>query len=298
VVQVIVGPTAAGKSALAMSLAERMRRDGRRVEIVSADSRQIYIGMDIGTAKPTDEERRAVAHHMLDVVSPDRPYSAGEYAAAARAVTLDIIERGATPIVVGGSGFYIRALFEGLAAPAIDPSVLAMLEERIAREGYDALVAELERVDPAAAAAHSINNRVKTLRALACYHQTGRPYSSFAGSGVLGRFELAPEYLGVTPDRPTLYAWINERAAAMVERGLVAETRALLDAGLDRQAPGLRTVGYREAIAHIDGQLDEAAMLEAIRQSTRRYAKRQLTWFRSVEGVRWIDPREGPLLSP
>jgi tRNA dimethylallyltransferase len=298
VVQVIVGPTAAGKSALAMALAERMRRDGHRVEIVSADSRQIYTGMDIGTAKPTDEERRAVDHHMLDVVSPDRPYSAGEYAAATRAVILDIIARGATPIVVGGSGFYIRALFEGLAAPAIDPSVLAMLEERIEREGYDALVAELERVDPAAAAAHSINNRVKTLRALACYHQTGRPYSSFAGSGALGRFELEPEYLGVTPDRPTLYAWINERAAVMVERGLVAETRALLDAGLDREAPGLRTVGYREAIAHIDGQLDEAAMLEAIRQSTRRYAKRQLTWFRRVEGVRWIDPREGPLPSP
>jgi tRNA dimethylallyltransferase len=287
VVPVIVGPTAAGKSALAMALAEALGT----VEIVSADSRQIYIGMDIGTAKPTPAERSAVKHHMLDIVPPDVAYSAGQYAHAARAVIADVIGRGGIPLVVGGSGFYIRALFEGLAAPEVDADVLRTLEERAGREGYQSLVDELAAVDPAAAAAHSANNRVKTLRALACYQQTGIRYSDFAGSGELGRFEHEPRYLGVTPDRETLYGWINARTEAMVAAGLVDETRWLLSKGLDRSAPGLRTVGYKEAIAHIAGEIDEVAMTAAIQQSTRRYAKRQMTWFRRVEGVQWLDPR-------
>jgi tRNA dimethylallyltransferase len=288
VVPVIVGPTGAGKSALAMALAARLDR----VEIVSADSRQIYIGMDIGTAKPTPSERAAVVHHMLDVVTPDRAYSAGRYADEARTVIRDVVARDRIPLVVGGSGFYVRALFEGLGAPAVDAAVLSALEERMRVEGYEALVAELELVDPESAAAHPAGNRVKTLRALACYHQTGIPYSRFGGSGALGSFEMAPSYVGVAPDRATLYAWINARAESMLDAGLLGETRSLLASGIARDAPGMRTVGYREVIAHLDGELDEAAMLAAIQQSTRRYAKRQMTWFRRVEGVRWVDPRD------
>lgn len=285
-VPVIVGPTAAGKSALAIALAGSFER----AEIVSADSRQIYVGMDIGTAKPTPEELRAVPHHMIDMVTPDVPYSAGQYAVAARGAITGIRERGGTPIVVGGSGFYIKALFEGLGAPEVDAGVIAQLESRIEREGYESLVAELERVDPVSAGAHSANNRVRTLRALACYHQTGRRYSEFDGAGALGRFELAPCYVGVAPDRETLYRWINARTLAMLDAGLVDEVRHLLER-YDPDAPGLRTVGYREAIEHVRGEIDRDTMIASIQQSTRRYAKRQMTWFGRVEGVRWLDPR-------
>jgi tRNA dimethylallyltransferase len=279
VVPVIIGPTAAGKSALAM----RMAGEIPHAEIVSADSRQVYIGMDAGTAKPTAHEQSLVRHHMIDIVTPDVAYSAGQYAVAARETIRDARARGATPIVVGGSGFYIRALFEGLGAPEADPQIVALLEQRAEREGYDALVEELRRVDPVAAAAHSANNRVKTLRALACWMQTGRRYSEFGGSGALGRFELEPRYIGVFPEREELYEQINRRTIAMVRGGLVEETRRLVDR-FGSAAPGLRTVGYKEAIEHLEGRIDEPAMIAAIQQSTRRYAKRQMTWFRSI---RW-----------
>ena len=290
-VPVIVGPTAAGKSALAMGLATGCLE---RAEIVSADSRQVYVGMDIGTAKPSAEERAAVRHHLIDIITPDQLYSAGQFALAARAVIRERIAAGARSVVVGGSGFYIKALFEGLAAPEVDVATMSALEERVEREGYDALVAELAHVDPDAAAAHSANNRVKTLRALACWYQTGVQYSRFEGSGELGAFEHRPLYIGVAPERATLYAWINARAASMLERGLVEETGRLLSTGIAPDAPGLRTVGYKEAIEHLAGRIDRATMLDAIAQSTRRYAKRQMTWFRRVDGVRWLDPtREG-----
>jgi tRNA dimethylallyltransferase len=282
-IQVIVGPTAAGKTALALQIAGR----AGDIEIVSADSRQIYTGMDIGTAKPSAAELRHVPHHMIDIVTPDTLYSAGRFAADARRAIDDILGRGRTPLVVGGSGFYIRALFEGLGAPTVDQKILAGLKERSETEGAERLYEELLAIDPEAARAHSPNNVVKTLRALCCWYQTGRLFSSFASEESLGPSPYIPVYRGIAPPRELLYDRINRRALAMLEAGLLAETEALLARGYDRAAPGLKTVGYAEAIAHLAGEIDYPTMVAAIQQSTRRYAKRQMTWFRRVPGVVW-----------
>jgi tRNA dimethylallyltransferase len=279
---VIVGPTASGKTALSLALAERFPL----VEIVSADSRQIYAGMDIGTAKPSADELRAIPHHLIDIVTPDTLYSAGRYAVDARAAIDDIIARGGMPLVVGGSGFYVKALFHGLGAPAVDQRVLDDLTERAAREGYDALYDELLRVDPAAA--HSPNNRVKLLRALACWHQTGERYSAFEGEEAIGAAPYEPLYIGIAPGRAELYERINQRVLTMMRQGLVAETEELLRRGYDADSPGMKTVGYAEVIRYLAGDLAYDAAVALIQQSTRRYAKRQMTWFRRVEGVRWL----------
>lgn len=279
-IPVIVGPTASGKTALACRLAERYPD----VEIVSADSRQIYIGMDIGTAKPSPELLENIPHHLVDILPPDRAYSAGRFARDAQGIIDAVLARGGKPLVVGGTGFYIRALFRGLGAPAVDPEVYAGLERRMEAEGYDALLEELRRVDPAGAAMHPPENRVKTLRALACWHQTGLPYSRFhsaddADAAANPRYR--PGILRLMPDRALLYERINERVEEMAADGLVEEARRLLEAGYGPDSPGMRTVGYVEAVAFIQGKMNREEMIAAIAQATRRYAKRQMTWFRN-----------------
>ncbi len=285
IVPVIAGPTASGKTDLSLALAERFEG----LEIVSADSRQIYTGMDIGTAKPTPDDLRRVPHHMIDIVAPDRLYSAGEYAGAARMAIADILERGGVPLVVGGSGFYIKALFEGLGAPSADQDILRQLQERGGREGFERLYEELQAVDPVAAAAHSPNNHVKTLRALCCYHQTGIPYSTFLARESIQVAPFKCTFLGLSPEREQLYRRINRRVLTMLEQGLVEETKRLVEVGYDRSTPGLKTVGYAEVLAWLAGEIAEERMIELIKQSTRRYAKRQMTWLRRMEGVFWMQ---------
>lgn len=277
IVPVIAGPTASGKTALSFRLFDR--HPG--IEIVSADSRQIYIGMDVGTAKPSPERRRQVPHHLIDILTPDRAYSAGMFARDAAHAMEEIGERRGIPLVVGGTGFYLRALFEGLQAPEVDPAVYAGLEERMNAGGYPALLEELRRVDPAAAAMHPPENRVKTLRALACYHQTGVPYSTFLSSASSGGTRYVPHMLCLMPERRVLYDRINDRVLEMVDEGLIEETRRLMELGYGPESPGMKTVGYAEAMEHIAGRLTLEEMIAAIRQSTRRYAKRQITWFRN-----------------
>jgi len=285
---VIVGPTASGKTMLSLELAARFAA----IEIVSADSRQIYRGMDIGTAKPSPAELASVPHHMIDIVTPDALYSAGLYAAAARSAIGEILQRGKIPLVVGGSGFYIKALFEGLSAPTVDQELLLRLQERGEREGWGLLYDELRRIDPAAAEAHSSNNHVKILRALCCYYQTGQLYSAFTGADTLAASPWRPRYFGIAPPRELLYERINARVVAMLDAGLLEETASLVALGYDAASPGLRTVGYAEALGHLSGELDAATMRSAIQQSTRRYAKRQMTWFRKVEGVEWVPSHQ------
>jgi tRNA dimethylallyltransferase len=287
-IHVIVGPTAAGKTRLALDIA---RRAGD-IEIVSADSRQIYIGMDIGTAKPSAEEMRGVPHHMIDIITPDVLYSAGRFAGDARIVIDDIIARGRRPLVVGGSGFYVKALFEGLGAPTVDEELLERLKLRAKAEGSAALYDELVAIDPDAARAHSPNNLVKTLRALCCYYQTGRLFSSYAREESIEASRYRPSYLAIAPERALLYERIDRRVVAMLDEGLIRETEMLLARGYERDAPGLRTVGYAEAIAYLAGEIDYDSMVAAIQQSTRRYAKRQMTWFKRVEGMRWVESVE------
>jgi tRNA dimethylallyltransferase len=283
-IAVIVGPTASGKTSLALELA----RKDRTIEIVSADSRQVYTGMDIGTAKPTKGELCEIPHHLIDVIPPTVNYTAGDFALDARHAISDILQRGGRPLVVGGSGFYIRALFHGLGAPTVDPNIYQNLVDRANREGYDAIYQELLRIDPAAAQAQSANNRVKVLRALACYVQTGRLYSSFLEGDAIEQAAFVPRYLGLAPPRPELYQRINQRVIEMMEAGLEEEVDGLLRQGIPPDAPGLKTVGYAEALEYLAGKISHEAMISAIQQSTRRYAKRQLTWFRKVTDVHWM----------
>jgi tRNA dimethylallyltransferase len=232
---------------------------------------------------------------MIDVVGPEVLYSAGMFADAAGTAIRDIIARGRSPLVVGGSGFYVKALFEGLGAPSVDPAILAALELRLAEEGAEALHAELTALDPTAAAAHSSNNVVKTLRALACYYQTGRPYSSYL-SEPPAVAEWTPSYLAIAPERTTLYERIDDRVLAMIDAGLIEETERVLASGVAPDAPGLRTVGYVETVAFLRGETDRATLIASTQQSTRRYAKRQMTWLRRVEGITRVSAPEIELI--
>lgn len=294
-IPVIVGPTASGKTGLSEQIAHRYPN----LEIISADSRQVYIGMDIGTAKASPDFLNRVPHHLIDILRPDTTYSAGSFARDASAAIDAILSRGRQPLIVGGTGFYIRALFEGLKAPPAEAETYAMLERRMREEGYSALLEELRRVDPIAAAAHAPENYAKTLRALACFHDTGIPYSRF-----LERESAASPYRSdifcLLPERALIYDRINSRVEEMIDQGLVDETERLLSEGYGPDSPGLRTVGYKEVLAFLRGEIQRDAMVPAIQQSTRRYAKRQSTWFRgqlehplfgesAEDGLAWFE---------
>ncbi len=277
-IPVIFGPTASGKSALAMSVASELND----IELLSADSRQIYRLLDIGTAKPSVSDRALVPHWGIDIIDPTDRYSAGEFARYSRRVLSDIRERGSVPIVVGGTGFYLRALFKGLGAPAQDESIVSDLTERADRDGLTMLFEELRAIDPAAAASIPPNNLRRIVRALACYLQSGQRYSELDGGG--SGSNLLPVYLVLMPDRDRLRERIRQRVRVMLEAGLVEETQSLLDAGLSPDAPGLRTIGYREILDVFDGRREFDQLLEVITTATARYAKRQRTWIRGQLG--------------
>ena len=284
---VLVGATSAGKSLVALDLAERLGG-----EIIGADSRQIYRGLEIGTEAPTPEDRSRVPHHFVSFLGPDETYSAGRYGREARAVIRDVESRGRLAIVAGGSGLYVRALLQGLFhGPARDDSVRARLEGRIRHEGLDKLREELGRVDPEALASILPGDTVRIIRALEVYELTGRPISAL-------RRERASEPLpasvfGLRWSREALAKRIASRLDRQLARGFLEETRALMAAGLPEDAPGPSTLGYRELLEHLRGgfALDEAR--EQIALKTRQLAKRQETWFRLTPDVHWID-LEGP----
>jgi tRNA dimethylallyltransferase len=278
----IAGPTAAGKSAAALAVAAAL--GGRtRVEIVSVDSALVYRGMDIGTAKPSAAERAAVRHHLIDIVQPSERYSAARFVADARAAIAAIRARGATPLLVGGTMLYFKALFDGLdALPAADPQVRAELDERAARAGWPALHAELAAIDPASAARIAPNDSQRIQRALEVHRLSGRPLSAWhtAPSG------RAPLLVSLEPrERAWLHARIGERFAAMLDAGFVDEVRMLRARGdLDAALPSMRAVGYRQAWAALDAaeHVDRAALAAAATTATRQLAKRQLTWLRAM----------------
>jgi len=280
----IAGPTAAGKSAAALAVAAALGAR-TRVEIVSVDSALVYRGMDIGTAKPNAAERAAVPHHLIDIVEPSERYSAARFVADARAAIAAIRARGATPLLVGGTMLYFKALFDGLdALPAADPRVRAELDERAARAGWPALHAELAAVDPASAARIAPNDSQRIQRALEVHLLSGRPLSAWhtAPSG------RAPSLVSLEPrERAWLHARIGERFAAMLDAGFVDEVRALRARGdLDAALPSMRAVGYRQAWAALDAadHVDRAALAAAATTATRQLAKRQLTWLRGMPG--------------
>lgn len=280
----ILGATATGKSAIAMCLAREL--DG---EIVNADALQVYRGLDIGTAKPTAEMRREVRHHLLDILEPSEVFSAGEFARRARAVIADVERRGKTAVLAGGSGFYLRALLQGLSPlPRSDPEIRRALEERLRRAGLPALYEELRELDPETAARLAPGDRQRILRALEVARGSGRPLSDWIRSQPMGAAPLAAVKIGLTLPRSILYDRIADRVQQMVLRGWVAEVEGLLSRGVEPGAPAFQAIGYRQIVRHVLGSWSLETALEETIRATRRYAKRQETWFRKEGGVRWI----------
>ncbi len=290
---ILLGPTASGKTALALALARHLGAEspgvaGLGVEVVSCDSVAVYRGMDIGSAKPSAEERACVPHHLLDVTDPDRDFTAGDYARAARAAMLAIAERGAVPLITGGTGLYLRALVDGLfTGPQRDAGLRERLAASHARHAAGWLHRILTRLDAAAAARIHANDTPKLVRAIEVTLAARRPMSDLFAEGreALTGFRLLR--IGLDPPRPALYARIDERAARMFARGLAAETQGLLDRfGAVRP---LGALGYRQALALVRGEMTESEAIAAAQQGHRNYAKRQMTWFRREPGVRWIE---------
>ncbi len=280
-VVLILGPTGSGKTALSLALAERFGG-----EIVSCDSVAVYRGMELGSAKPTKDDRARVPHYLIDVVEADEPFTAGEYSRRARAALREIVGRGRLPIVTGGTGLYLRALTEGLfAGPARREDLRARLRQSAERHGSGWLHRLLRRIDAATAARIHANDTAKLIRAIEVCVAARRPMSEVMGRDPLAGFRLLR--IGLRPPRAALYERINERCAAMFAAGLVEETRGLLE----RYGPvkALDSLGYRQARCVLGGSLSEQDAIKAAQQGHRNYAKRQMTWFRREPEVRWIE---------
>ncbi len=279
----VVGPTASGKTALAVALAERFSG-----EIVNCDSVALYKEFEIGTAKPSKEERARAPHHLLDVFSPTDAVTAGDYARRARAVISDIAQRGKLPIVAGGTGLYLRALLEGLfAGPPRSEELRARLRTDAEEKGAEHLHEMLLRLDPAAAAKIHVNDVPKPIRAIEVAMTARRPMTEMwqEGRDALTGFRVLR--IGLDPERNALYARINERAKRMFEGGLVEETKVLLEKYGDAAKP-LASLGYKQAAQLLRGENDPKTAVWAAQQAHRNYAKRQLTWFRREPDLRWL----------
>ena len=286
---VLSGPTASGKSALALALAREFP-----VEIVNADSLQVYRRFDIGTAKPTVAERVEVPHHLIDVADPDEPYDAGRYVREAERAIGEIRARGQVPMIVGGTGMYIRALLRGLDPIPSDPRVREELSRRWDAEGGAALHTELARVDPETSAKVHPSDRYRVLRALEIAAVAGIPPSRAraAWSSAGPRHECL--FLALWPEREALYRGIDARTEEMFRRGLVEEVRGLLAGGFDRSLKPMMAHGYRHAAAHLLDGVPLPDTIEAVKRDTRRYAKRQVTWLSSEPNLVHIVPGEEP----
>jgi tRNA dimethylallyltransferase len=280
----LVGATACGKTSVAVEVARRLG-----LEIVSADSRQVYRRLDVGTAKPTADERAAVPHHLIDVAGPEETYTAARFAREAEVVFSEIRGRGRIPFLVGGSGLYLRAAEEGLfEGPAADDAIRARLAELADRDGEGALHRRLADVDPDSATRLHPNDRVRVIRALEVHAATGIALSEHHRRHRESRPAARFLRFGLSWPTPILDARIAGRVDAMLAAGWADEVRGLLDAGL-ASSPALDALGYPEMAALVRGEIDEGVARERIVRSTRQFAKRQRTWFRAVADVHWIE---------
>ncbi|MBN2644133.1 MAG: tRNA (adenosine(37)-N6)-dimethylallyltransferase MiaA [Desulfuromonadaceae bacterium] len=281
---VIAGPTASGKTGLAVALASRFD-----IEVVSADSRQVYRAMDIGTAKATAHERSQVVHHGIDVVNVDQDFSVADFVRLAHAAIADIRQRGHWPVVVGGTGLYIRALTEGLVdVPGADEALRRQLE-RQEQEAPGRLYRELEDVDPELAKRLHIHDVTRIIRGLEVFATTGRPLSAWQREHDFSDQPYRLLKLAPAIDRGALYQRIDERVELMLRQGLVEEVRGLLRRGYDRRLSAMETIGYKQIVAHLLDGLPLPEAVEQIQRESRRYAKRQLTWLRRDSQIIWVD---------
>ena len=285
----IAGPTASGKTALAVQLAKELCG-----EVISCDSMQIYRRMDIGTAKPTADEMEGIPHHMLDVAEPEEDFSVSKYCDLATPILDDILSRGKTAIIAGGTGLYMDALIKGNDfAPFPATGHRQRLEEKLTAVGLDTLLAELSAIDPEAADRSQRNPR-RIIRALEVYYETGETITSHNLKTQAIPPRYSPLWLGLDFDpRALLYERIDRRVSIMLEAGLEQEIRQLLSSGLDKRCTALQAIGYKEFLAALEGDCSMEEAADAVRQASRRYAKRQLTWFRRNKAIHWLTRREG-----
>lgn len=289
----IAGPTASGKTALAVALAGELNG-----EVVSCDSMQVYRRMDIGTAKPTMEERQGIPHHMLDVAEPEEDFSVSRYCAQAAPIVEDIVARGKTAIIAGGTGLYMDALIRGNDfAPFPATGVRETLEAEAASQGIQTLFDRLAAVDPEAAARLHLSDKKRIIRALEVYLETGETITEHNRKTQLLPPRFSPLWLGLDfEDRGALYERIDRRVGLMLEAGLIGEIQGLLSGGIPPKCTAMQAIGYKEFVAALNGEctLEEAA--DQVRQSSRRYAKRQLTWFRRNKSIHWLACGQGEIL--
>lgn len=283
---VICGPTGVGKTTVAIRLAQVFGG-----EIIGADAMQIYRKMDIGTAKPTAAEQAAVPHHLIDVVDPDTPFDAKQYAALAYDTVCRLSKQRVTPFVVGGTGLYIKALIYGLFdSLPVDPDLRRQLRHTAREEGPGQLHERLRRCDPDTARRLHPNDTYRVLRALEVYHSTGVPLSQYQRRHRFASRRIQTLKIGLTLERKALYDRLDRRVDAMLEQGLKAEVGSLLSAGCASSLKPMQAIGYRHMAAVIQGRLDAAEALRTFKRDTRRYAKRQLTWFGADEDIFWHAP--------
>jgi tRNA dimethylallyltransferase len=282
----IFGPTATGKTATAMEVAKAL--DG---EIISADSMAVYRFMDVGTAKPDRSDREAVPFHLIDVAEPDENFNAARFKGLAQKALVRIGERGKTPIIAGGTGLYIRALLQGFGLTSTPPDIkLRTSLEREAEElGTAALHARLAEVDPEAAVKIHSNDRIRIVRALEVCLRTGRPITAQHAEDAARRRPLNALKFGLNVDRDELNRRIDARVEQMMVDGLEREVRNLIGRGFSPSLPSMRSLGYKEMASFVIGEMELPEAVEAIKKNTRRFAKRQLTWFRAEKDVNWID---------
>ncbi len=285
---VIVGPTAVGKSRVALKVAEKVP-----LEIISADSMQVYRGMDIGTAKPTPEERRRVVHHLVDILDPDQEFSVADFKGEVETLIPEINRRGRIPALVGGTGLYIDAVLKGYIFPdlAKDQELRKKLREEAESRGSRHLHQKLAQVDPAAAKHIHPNDARRIIRALEVYQKTGKPLTALEGKRNGGQYDTLS--FGLTMDRGTLYQRIEKRVEQMIQDGFLDEVTALYEAGCRADSVAMQALGYRELLDYLRGLVTWEETVRLIKRNTRRFAKRQYTWFRRNKEIRWIKLDEG-----
>ena len=284
IVPILVGPTAVGKTSVSIVLAQDLN-----AEIISADSRQVYKHMNIGTAKPSSDELDAVPHYLVDILELDKVYTAGQFAEDALNLIADIRSRDKTPLVIGGSGFYIKALVEGIFdTPSRDDAVRESLEAEAEKIGSGKLYERLRKVDPDYAATIHPNNIKRIIRALEIYEVTGKPATEHFEEEHQG-IPYPYVFIGLKRPRRQLYERINLRVEQMIKDGLVDEVRSIREMGYTGEENALQTVGYQEIFKYLDGKISLEESINEIQKNTRRYAKRQMTWFRNQHNVTWFD---------
>ena len=290
----LLGPTAVGKTEIAIQLAQHLN-----AEIISVDSRQIYRQMDIGTAKPTLEEQQAARHHLIDCVDISQPFSVADYQRLADTAIADIQNRGKRVLLVGGAGLYFRAVVDGLfEGPGADPALREQLEREVSQHGADVLHERLRSCDPESADRIHPNNIIRVIRAIEVYELTGIPMSELQQQWHPEKQRYPIIAFCLTMPRSVLYRRIEQRVDIMLANGLIAEVESLLAAGYTRDTVALQSFGYRELIAYLDGECTYIEAISQLKQNTRRFAKRQLTWFRKDTRLEWIDRESTPDIVP